>query len=320
MRSSEFSKPFVSEEASLLRQSRFWMAQLALWLLITPLYFRDEIETAIRAGLVSFTATMTVASCAMAMACSSVLAAVYRSMPPRWLTGVRAIPIALGLSLLAAVPWTTVMALLLAGATSVSFEWRDNYSRWMFFHASVLMSAWSGGFLWLMLGDRIRKTQARVLDAGAFALEAEPPDPKEADRALRRTRDATSGSTTESAAVPWGAEDRVRLREGKSVKFCRVREIAFIRAADDYTEVHLSDGQVAIVMRRLRYWESQLPESFVRIHRSTLVNLELTEELVHLDGAWRVRLQGCPEPLTVSRRFAQAVKAKVDGRRGSLSM
>ena len=96
------------------------------------------------------------------------------------------------------------------------------------------------------------------------------------------------------------------------MKFCLVRDIAYIQAADDYTEVHLSSGHVAIVMQRLRYWESHLPESFVRIHRSTLVNLELADELVHRDGAWRVRLRGFPEPLTVSRRFAQALKSGVD--------
>ena len=104
------------------------------------------------------------------------------------------------------------------------------------------------------------------------------------------------------------------------MRFCLVRDIACIRAAGDYTEVHLSNAEVATVIQRLRYWESQLPESFVRIHRSTLINLEATEELAHVDGAWQVRLRGCGEPLTLSRRYAQAVRAKLDGRPGTPSM
>ena len=104
------------------------------------------------------------------------------------------------------------------------------------------------------------------------------------------------------------------------MKFCLVRDIVYIQAADDYTEVYLSNGEVAIVTQRLRYWESKLPESFVRIHRSTLINLELTEQLEHRDGAWQVRMRGGVEPLTVSRRFAQAVRAKVQGRHGKPSM
>ena len=98
------------------------------------------------------------------------------------------------------------------------------------------------------------------------------------------------------------------------MKLCSVRDIAYIQAADDYTEVHHSRGQVAIVTQRLRYWESQLPESFVRIHRSTLINLELTEELVQIDGSWKVRLRGYPDLLTMRRRAARVVKAKLEGR------
>ena len=45
-----------------------------------------------------------------------------------------------------------------------------------------------------------------------------------------------------------------------------------------------------------------------------LINLELSEELVYVDSVWQMRLRGCPEPLPVSRRFARAVKARVDGR------
>ena len=37
----------------------------------------------------------------------------------------------------------------------------------------------------------------------------------------------------------------------------RVADIAYIRAAGDCTDVHLSSGQVAIVMRRLRHWEAR---------------------------------------------------------------
>ena len=97
------------------------------------------------------------------------------------------------------------------------------------------------------------------------------------------------------------------------MRFCRVRDIAYVQAADDYAEVHLSNGQVSLVTQRLQHWESRLPECFVRIHRSTLINIELSEELLHSDGAWQIRLQGCSTPLTVSRRLARTVKARLLG-------
>ena len=159
----------------------------------------------------------------------------------------------------------------------------------------------------------------RAFEVNALDYLVKPADPKQVDRALARARGTTLSSATEGAAVSWRPDDRVCLQERKRVKFCRVRDIAYIQAADDYTEVHLSSGEVAMVTQRLQHWKSRLPECFVRIHRSTLINLELSEELVHLDGAWQVRLRGCAQPLTVSRRLAQAVKAKVIGRKGRLS-
>ena len=181
-------------------------------------------------------------------------------------------------------------------STATALAWRQ-YGPWAFFHGSLLMTAWSGVFLWFMGSDR-------------------RPDPEQADRAPRQTR----GDSPKGVARPWRPDDRVGLQERKRVSSCLVRDIAYIRAAGEYTEVHLSSGQVAMVRQRLLYRESQVPESFVRIHRSTLINLELAEDLVHVDGAWRVRLYGCEEPLTVSRRLEQAVRAKLVGRKGRVSM
>ena len=159
----------------------------------------------------------------------------------------------------------------------------------------------------------------RAFEVNALDYLVKPADPKQVDRALARARGVSPRAEIENVAVSWRPEDRVRLQEGKRVRFCRVRDIAHIKAANDYSEVHLCNGQVALVTQRLQHWESRLPESFVRIHRSTLINVELSEELVHAEGAWQVRLQGCPEPLTVSRRLAQAVKAKIIGHKGKLS-
>ena len=316
MPSSAFSMPFGSGEPSLLRQSRFWIAQFAGWLLILVLYFRENIEGALREGPGPLKWFAFATSCGMAMACSSALGVAYLRMPPRWLTGFRAVPTALGLSLLAALPWTTAMTLLFSVANPS--EWRG-YSVWMLFHASVLMVAWSGVFLWFVRRDWIPSGQARVLGTGAFASEAEASELKQCGRARAKSLDATPSSAPERAAVSWGLDDRVRLQEAKRERFCHVRDIAYIRAADDYAEVHLLGGQVAMVRQSLRYWESRLPESFVRIHRSTLINLDLIEELRQVDGTWRVRLRGCEEALTVSRRLERAVKAKVDERQGRFS-
>ena len=171
MTTAEFSTPFVSGETSLFRQPRFWFVQFAGWLLIQPLYFRHQIENAFREGLGGLAITITAASCTLAIVCSSGLAAVYLRMPPRWLTGVRAIPIALGLSLVACVPWATGIELVARAATFPT-EWGGGFGFRFFFYGSILMVWWSGAFLWLLLSRRVQKTQARALRAEALAHEA----------------------------------------------------------------------------------------------------------------------------------------------------
>ena len=319
MRSLGFSLHFGAREVCVLRQSRFWTAQLFGWLLILPLYFRESIELGIRLGLAPLTFLLTAMGCGIGIACSTALAAAYLGIPPRWLTGARAVPIAFGLSLLGALPYAGGMTLLVADATSIPIGFRRGYAPWAFFHASILMMGWSGAFLWFIRGDRTNKARPRVAHADVSSPEAKSLDTTHADPVVARMEDPNSSSATERISVPWGLDAKVRLREGLSEKFCQVKDIAYIRAADNYTEVHLSNGHVALVKERLRDWELRLPEPFVRIHRSTLINLDLSEELVYSDGAWRLRVRGCSETLSVSRRLVRALKTKLDARQGRIS-
>ena len=311
MSASEFLTPFVSAEASLLRQSRFWILQLAGWLLINLLYFWDFIYRTARETPGPGPELVIATSCVMSIACSTVLAAAYLRMPRRWLTGARAIPVVLGLSLLAVLPWTTAMDLV--ERATYPFQFRQGFGLDHFLSSSVLMIWWSVAFLWFMLNEQVEGTQVLARHDEALALAPEPSAPTPTDGAIDEARDATPNAATQSGALSWKPHDRVRLQEANRVQFWPIRDIAYIRAAGDYTEVHLTTGQVALVKQRLRHWELRLPESFVRIHRSTLVNLEHSEALVHIEGAWQIRLQGCPEPLSVSRRLAQTVKARIAG-------
>ena len=287
---------------------------LAGWFVVNALYFREAIEFGFHEGLVPLTVAMTLTSWICAVAASSGLAAAYLRMSSRWLTGMRAAFTVLGLSLLVALPWATIMTSVVIGATS--YDW-EPYAAWMYFHASMLMAAWSGGFLWFTKAGQSSPTPPQGARDHPCA-----PDGEQVRGAIAApgAESSTTSSLAEDTTLPWRADDRLCLQEGRRVVFCSVREIAYVRAAGDYTEVGLSGGQVAIVTQRLRYWESQLPESFVRIHRSTLINLTLTEELVNVDGAWRFRLRGCAEPLTVSRRLEPTVMAKVVGQQGTVSV
>jgi two-component system LytT family response regulator len=106
-------------------------------------------------------------------------------------------------------------------------------------------------------------------------------------------------------------DDRLFLRFGEERAFVRVRDILVIEAEGDASSLrfapHLTRKSSS---KSLREWETRLPDKyFVRIHRSTIVNLDYVERLEPWSHAsYHVYLRGLPEPLTMSRRFGAKLK------------
>jgi two-component system LytT family response regulator len=113
---------------------------------------------------------------------------------------------------------------------------------------------------------------------------------------------------------PLTADDRLFLRLDGARAFVRVGDIVAIQAAGDESLVHLvgrpAPGRTP---RGLGAWEARLPaRAFVRVHRSTIINLEhvlRVEEWSH--ASYRVHLRGVAEPLTMSRRFGARVRDRL---------
>ena len=108
-------------------------------------------------------------------------------------------------------------------------------------------------------------------------------------------------------------EDRLFLRLGTERAFVRVRDIMSIGAEGDGSTLVLGPQAARkSSAKSLREWEQRLPDrQFVRIHRSTIVNLDYVERLEPWSHAsQRVYLRGLPEPLTMSRRFAARLRER----------
>jgi two-component system LytT family response regulator len=106
-------------------------------------------------------------------------------------------------------------------------------------------------------------------------------------------------------------DDRLFLRLGQERAFVRVRDIAAIEAEGDSSTLLLAPHLARKASpKSLREWERRLPgRHFVRIHRSTIVNLEYVERLEPWSHAGqRVYLRGVREPLSMSRRFGARLK------------
>jgi two-component system, LytTR family, response regulator len=88
------------------------------------------------------------------------------------------------------------------------------------------------------------------------------------------------------------ASDRLAVRVGERVLYLRVAEIDWIEAADDVVRLHMGK-QVLEHRATLSQLVLRLPaKQFVRIHRSTIVNLERVREFQPwFQGDWILVLQ-----------------------------
>jgi two-component system LytT family response regulator len=105
-------------------------------------------------------------------------------------------------------------------------------------------------------------------------------------------------------------DDRLFLRLDDGWDFIRVREIAVILADGNYSRIRTLDGAERLVQKPLQEWEARLPSrKFVRVHRSTIANVDLIERTVEWSNySYRLHIRGLPEPVVMSRRYALRLK------------
>ena len=95
--------------------------------------------------------------------------------------------------------------------------------------------------------ERLRRAIERVLDVGRASA--------------RREQRAEARSTS------------LFVRKGRELRRIPVDDILFVRGADDYSELHLANGEVHLHEKSLTALEALLPRAFLRVHRSYIANL-----------------------------------------------
>lgn len=150
----------------------------------------------------------------------------------------------------------------------------------------------------------------RAFEVNALDYLLKPVTPER----LRAALEKLSSPRPESAPTgPLDYEDRLLLRLDDRLAFLRVDTIKYIAAAGDYSYVHTSEGKRRLVYKPLKEWETRLPANyFLRIHRSTIVNMEHVKRLEPWSNySYLVYVEGVDEPLIMSRRYAGKAKDRL---------
>jgi two-component system LytT family response regulator len=111
-------------------------------------------------------------------------------------------------------------------------------------------------------------------------------------------------------AKPLEANDFLFLSADRWAGFVRVADIVCICANGPYADVVIAGGRKTLLMKSMKEWEDRLPDrSFVRIHRSTIINIRFVERVEKSEHAsYQVHVRHMAAPLVVSRRHAARLR------------
>jgi two-component system LytT family response regulator len=150
----------------------------------------------------------------------------------------------------------------------------------------------------------------RAFEVNALDYLLKPVTPERLAAAVERLEVPRPPSTIKG---PLEYDDRLFLQIDDRMAFLRIDTIKFIVAAGDYSYVHAVNGVKHLVQKPLKEWEERLPDNyFLRIHRSTIVNMEHVERLEPWSNySYRVYMKAVKEPLVMSRRYALKAKDRL---------
>ena len=158
-----------------------------------------------------------------------------------------------------------------------------------------------------------------AFEVAAVDYLLKPYDDERFEQALARVREKLAAQTMgdlqrrlerligkESAPTPSEKDEpryleRIGVNTRGRMRIVPVDRIDFITASGSYAELHVED-ETFVIRERMKVLDERLdPNQFVRIHRSTIVQLDRVESLVYNSGGeYAVRLQS-GEQLRVSR-------------------
>jgi two-component system LytT family response regulator len=147
----------------------------------------------------------------------------------------------------------------------------------------------------------------RAFEVNALDYLLKPVSPARLAQTVERL-----GQRAASAEKNLEYDDFIFVNSGRNSKFVKVGAIKCVLAADVYSEILTAEGEKFLLLKSLSDWEKRLPaKNFLRIHRSTIINLEFIERIEKkFNYSQRIYLQGVSEAFAISRRCAAKLKDK----------
>lgn len=121
---------------------------------------------------------------------------------------------------------------------------------------------------------------------------------------------------TDIIAIKKSKLNRLSVPTTEGFEFVDATDIDYLEAEINYTHIYLSKNKKITSSKNLGYYEDELKtEPFIRIHNSTIVNLNKVKSYIRGDDGWVILLTGKTLKVSKSKKddllfFFQEKKAK----------
>ncbi|MDX2225718.1 MAG: LytTR family DNA-binding domain-containing protein [Verrucomicrobiae bacterium] len=156
----------------------------------------------------------------------------------------------------------------------------------------------------------------RAFEINALDYLTKPINPDRLKASIQRVVRASGPEEKKSKPGQFLISDQILLKIGNRDRFIKILDITIIIANADYSEVFWAGGNKGLVLRSMKEWEDILPASdFLRVHRSSIVNMHNVLEIKPLKGQEAVLvIDGFPAEIKVSRRVLPKLRGSLKSR------
>ena len=103
---------------------------------------------------------------------------------------------------------------------------------------------------------------------------------------------------------------RIVVKKNNKIVIIPIDEIKYLEAQDDYVNIISSEGSF-LKQNRMKYYEEHLPDTFIRIHRSYIANLNEIKEIPLVEKDNHIALLKTGEKLPVSKNGYKKLKEMI---------
>lgn len=103
---------------------------------------------------------------------------------------------------------------------------------------------------------------------------------------------------------------RIVVKQGSDIKIIPLDTVQYIEAYDDYVKIHV-DGKYHVKKQTMNYYEKSLPEQFMRIHRSYLLNIDYLQKIESFEKNSYVAILKNGNRIPISRNSYSEVKQRL---------